>query len=159
VDLLAETVRGSGATCVRILQADAARPLPFRAEFDRVLLDAPCSGLGTIRRDPDIKWRRAEQDFKELTAAQVLMLEHTSRVLRPGGRLIYSTCSSEPEENEAVIARFLADRPWFTSVVPDNLPPAGAAMLTEGGDLRTLPFRDGLEAFFAAVLVKTADSQ
>lgn len=142
VDLLAETVRRSGALNVAIVQADAAAPLPFSRPFDRVLLDAPCSGLGTVRRDPDIKWRRHPDELPGLAAAQLGMLEHAAAVVRPGGHLIYSTCSSEPEENEDVVARFLSRH--------GDWGPDGAA-------LRTLPFRDGLEAFFAAMLVKTKD--
>ena len=142
IRLLARTVRRSGATGVRIVQADVTAPLPFGAVFDRVLLDAPCSGLGTIRRDPDIKWRRRAEDLEPLAQAQRQMLEHAAAVLAPGGSLIYATCSSEPEENDAVVDAFLAAHPEFR---PGKDP------------LRTLPHRDGLEAFFAAMLVKTKD--
>jgi len=142
VQLLAQTVARSGAPHVRIVQADATRPLPFGEVFDRVLLDAPCSGLGTVRRDPDIKWRRREEDLAGLAEAQLAMLGHAAAVLRPGGRLIYATCSSEPEENDGVVERFLA---------------AGAPFTRDGEPLRTLPFRDGLEAFFAAMLVRAKD--
>jgi len=150
VDLLARTIRQSGATVVRVVRADASRPLPFAPRFDLVLLDAPCSGLGTVRRDPDIKWRRTEDDFPALTDAQTRMLEETAVVIRPGGRLVYSTCSSEPEENEMVVSRFLARHPEF-----EASPARAAGRFVDGsGHFRTLPFRDGLEAFFAAVLVK-----
>ncbi len=108
VDLLARTVRLSGARSVKIVQADAAA-LPLTSSFDWVLLDVPCSGLGTIRRDPDVRWRRSEADLARLAGAQRQMLAETARVLRPGGRLVYSTCSSEPEENEGVVAAFLAE--------------------------------------------------
>ena len=142
VRLLARTVRRSGAARVRTVQADASSPLPFGPVFDRVLLDAPCSGLGTIRRDPDIKWRRREEDLPQLARIQLRMLDHAAAVLVPGGTLIYATCSSEPEENDEVIAAFLAAHPEFG---------AGA------DPLRTVPHRDGLEGFFAAMLVKTKD--
>jgi 16S rRNA (cytosine967-C5)-methyltransferase len=151
VDLLARTVRTSGATCVRVVQADAASPLPFLQLFDRVLLDAPCSGLGTIRRDPDLRWRRKESDLAALAAAQLRMLRECGRVMRRGGKLIYATCSSEPEENEHVVDAFLEDG-TFRQVVPRNLPPAVLPLVTDAGHLRTYPFRDGLEAFFAVVL-------
>jgi 16S rRNA (cytosine967-C5)-methyltransferase len=105
-----------------------------------VLLDAPCSGLGTVRRDPDIKWRRAEDELAGLAAGQLAMLERAATVVADGGHLVYSTCSSEPEENEMVVGEFLRRHPDFQ--------PAAEPF-------RTLPFRDQLEAFFAAMLVKT----
>jgi 16S rRNA (cytosine967-C5)-methyltransferase len=138
--LLARTVRASGARTVRLVHLDAARPLPFGAVFDAVLVDAPCSGLGTVRRDPDIKWRRSPDEFDTLAALQLDILRATAAVVRPGGRLVYSTCSSEPEENDEVVDAFLAEHPRFR---------------LEGAPLRTLPFRDGLEAFYAARLVDT----
>jgi 16S rRNA (cytosine967-C5)-methyltransferase len=142
--LLAETVRRSGSGIVRIVQADVTQPLPFAAAFDRVLLDAPCSGLGTLRRDPDIKWRRQASDLDAMAHVQVRMLEHAAAVVRAGGRLVYATCSSEPEENIGVVRSFLERQPgWTMARAP----------------LETLPFRDGLEAFFAAMLVRAKDLQ
>jgi len=142
VRLLARTIERSGVTNVRIVQADAAGRLPFGAVFDRILLDAPCSGLGTIRRDPDIKWRRRESDLASLARVQLQMLGHAAAALGPKGTLIYSTCSSEPEENDEVVSAFLESQSEFRL---DREP------------LRTLPHRDGLEGFFAAMLVKTKD--
>jgi 16S rRNA (cytosine967-C5)-methyltransferase len=159
VDLLARTVRASGATCVRIMRANAEHALPFRPVFTRALLDAPCSGLGTLRRDPDLKWRRQEEDLESLANTQLRMLSRAADVLAGGGRLVYATCSSEPEENEHVIHRFLDLRPGFQRTAPDGLPTDVAPLLDESGALRTLPFRDGLEAFFAAVLVKSSASR
>ena len=142
IDLLAETVRRSGATNVHVVQADAGSGLPFAGRFDRILLDAPCSGLGTLRRDPDIKWRRKEDDLPRLAQGQLAMLEHAAAVLAGGGHLVYSTCSSEPEENELVVEEFLRRHPDFRA---------------DGESFRTLPFRDRLEAFYGAMLVKTKD--
>ena len=142
VALLEQTVRRSGAGNIHVVQANAAAPLPFGPIFNRVLLDAPCSGLGTVRRDPDIKWRRSEADLAGLAQAQVGMLEHAAAVVAPGGCLIYATCSSESEENDAVVQALLDRHPEFRLADPP---------------FRTLPFRDGLEAFFAAMLVKTKD--
>jgi 16S rRNA (cytosine967-C5)-methyltransferase len=141
---------------VRIVQADAAAVLPFSRGFDCVLLDAPCSGLGTLRRDPDIRWRRTEASLAPLAAAQVAMLGRTAEVVEPGGRLIYATCSSEPEENEDVVSRFLAERHDFMAV-PARLPEALGRFIDPDGYFRTFPFRDQLEPFFAAMLVKTKD--
>ena len=142
VGLLRETVARAGATNVRIVQADARGSLPFARAFDRVLLDAPCSGLGTVRRDPDIKWRRREQDLPVLGQAQQAMLEEAASVVKTGGTIVYATCSSEPEENDEVVEEFLTTHPDFQQM---------------GERFRTWPFRDGLEAFFAAMLVKTKD--
>lgn len=156
VDLLSRTVGASGATCVRVVRADASGVLPFTDRFDCVLLDAPCSGLGTLRRDPDIRWRRAEEALDGLASTQLGMLGRAADVVRPGGRLIYATCSSEPEENESVVGRFLEDRRDFT-VVRQSIPPGLSRFITPDGHFRTFPFRDRLEAFFAAMLVKTKD--
>jgi 16S rRNA (cytosine967-C5)-methyltransferase len=156
VALLSRGVAASGARCVRLVQADGTQALPFRPVFDLVLLDAPCSGLGTLRRDPEIRWRRNEAELPALAGAQLTMLARAAAALRPGGRLVYSTCSSEPEENDDVIGRFLATDAAFERIAPP-LPEAMQAFLTADGLFRTLPFRDGLEAFFAAMLVKTKD--
>ncbi len=157
VELLARGVRSSGARCIRIAQADASRPLPFRTTFDLVLLDAPCSGLGTLRRDPDIRWRRVEAELPVLAAAQCRILEHAAGMVAQGGHLVYSTCSSEPEENEEVVDRFLKGHPEFRPADRSELPSAVHAFLVESGLMRTFPFRDRLEAFFAAMLVRTKD--
>jgi 16S rRNA (cytosine967-C5)-methyltransferase len=127
--------------------------------FDAVLLDAPCSGLGVIRRDPDIKWRRQEADLAALAAAQRRLLEQAALVLRPGGRLIYSTCSSEPEENDEVLEGFLQDHPEFEPGPAPLLPESVRPLLDDRGRLRTLPHRDGLEGFFAAALLKAGASR
>jgi 16S rRNA (cytosine967-C5)-methyltransferase len=156
VDLLRRTIAGAGAICAQVVQANVAAALPFRTEFDCVLLDAPCSGLGTLRRDPDIRWRRTEESLGPLAATQVEMLNRTAAVVRPGGRLVYATCSSEPDENENVVERFLSDRPEFARA-PELIRPELEQFRTPDGDFRTYPFRDQLEAFFAAMLVKTKD--
>ena len=155
VRLLAEAVRAAGTASVRVVAADAAEPLPFSAVFDCVLVDVPCSGLGILRRDPDIKWRRVEGELAGLAELQSRILAGAAAVVRPGGRLVYSTCSSEPEENEHVIARFLAARADFTAGVI-QLGPA-SDVIDAAGYLRTLPFNHGLEAFFAASVVKAAN--
>jgi 16S rRNA (cytosine967-C5)-methyltransferase len=154
IDLLARTVAESGAPNIAIVQANARANPAFRDVFDAVLLDAPCSGLGTIRRDPDVRWRRQETDLPALAAAQREMLERLATVVRPGGRIIYSTCSSEPEENEAIVDGFLAANPRFSRVTPASFraSPPLAGLLDPQGALKTLPFRDGLEAFYAAAL-------
>jgi 16S rRNA (cytosine967-C5)-methyltransferase len=155
VELLARTVRTAGAQCVRVVQADASGGLPFAAAFDAVLLDAPCSGLGTLRRDPDVRWRRQPEDLPVLAATQLSMLRQAADVLKPGGRLLYATCSSEPEENEEVVSRFLDERRDFSLAPGDALPAPVQPFITPEGHFRTEPFSHQLEAFFAAMLVKT----
>jgi 16S rRNA (cytosine967-C5)-methyltransferase len=149
VQLLRRTVQAGGATNVRIVQADLLAPLPFRVEFDTVLVDVPCSGLGTLRRDPDIRWRRREEDLGELAASELRMLRQAAASVAPGGRLIYATCSSEPEENQAVADAFLATAPGFIPAA--RLPGVPGGILDDRGRLRTLPHVHGLEAFFGAV--------
>jgi 16S rRNA (cytosine967-C5)-methyltransferase len=151
VALLRRTVTASGASAVRIIQADAATPLPFTAQFDLVLVDAPCSGLGTLRRDPDIRWRRREEDLPALAAAQRQILRHAADAVAPGGRLIYATCSSEPEENEEVAAAFAASARDFVPVRASTIAGVPAAVVDPRGHLRTAPHLHGLEAFFGAV--------
>ena len=155
LDLLARTVAESGARRVHVVQANARAAPAFGPVFDAVLVDAPCSGLGTLRRDPDIRWRRTEADLPLLADAQREMLAQLASVVRPGGRLVYSTCSSEPEENDAVVAGFLADHPNFRRGTPDLFAnrPDLAGLLDGSGALETLPFRDALEAFYAAYLL------
>jgi 16S rRNA (cytosine967-C5)-methyltransferase len=159
VRLLRDTVAASGSTHVRVIQADLEAGLPFGPIFDLVFVDAPCSGLGTIRRDPEIRWRRTEADLPRLASAQLTMLRHASETVRPGGRLVYATCSSEPEENEAIIESFLSTpsaqskQPQFVRVdLRRDRPDAIAPVLDEAGFLRTMPDMHGLEAFFGAVL-------
>jgi 16S rRNA (cytosine967-C5)-methyltransferase len=152
IDLLRRTVSATGATQVAIVQADLAEPLPFAARFNCVIVDAPCSGLGTLRRDPDIKWRRREADLSVLAAAQIQMLRNAAAVVAPGGRLIYATCSSEPEENQHVAAAFLGGTSDFRALNAGRAHPLMPASVVDGdGHLRTTPDRHGLEAFFGAV--------
>jgi 16S rRNA (cytosine967-C5)-methyltransferase len=152
VELLRRTVEVLRAPNVSIVQADLLAALPFGDPFDCVLVDAPCSGLGTLRRDPDIKWRRRESDLPVLAAGQRQMLAHAAATVRPGGRVIYATCSSEPEENELVARDFLTASRDFIQVdartVHAQLPPA---LVDESGYFRSAPDRHQLEMFFGAV--------
>ncbi len=158
IELLRRTIASSGARRVHLVLCDVARPLPFAAPcFDLVLLDAPCSGLGTIRRDPEIRWRRREIDLARLAAAQARMIANAAAVVRPGGRLVYATCSSEPEENDAVVSAFLQSHAGFAlaDARPQPVEPGLARVLDDRGQLRTSPPAHGLEAFFAAVLKRS----
>jgi 16S rRNA (cytosine967-C5)-methyltransferase len=153
--LLRSTVIASGARCVRIVQIAGGGSLPFQPVFDRILIDAPCSGLGTIRRDPDIRWRRRAEDLPELAGRQIELLQRAASLLKPGGRLVYATCSSEPEENEQVVDAFLSNAPDLTLVDLRTLAPGALTpFLDSRGMFRTSPFAHGLEAFFAAAIVR-----
>ena len=156
VELLRDTIKSSGARHIHVIQADLEGGLPFGPVFDVVFVDAPCSGLGTVRRDPDIRWRRSEDDLAVLARMQLVMLQNAAAAVRPGGRLIYATCSSEPDENDAVVAAFLQQRPGFSPVdLRRERPDYFAAIepvVDADGFLRTTPDQHGLEAFFGAVL-------
>jgi 16S rRNA (cytosine967-C5)-methyltransferase len=157
VALLRTTLRQAGVAA-HLVTLDMLAPVPFdpsRARFDRFLLDVPCTGLGTLRRDPDIRWRRTEQDVRESAARQRAMLHHAAEAVRPGGLLIYATCSSEPEENDEVIEAFLDEHPEFAleDARLDPVPPDGCRRALDArGCLRTSPSMHQLEAFFAARL-------
>ena len=152
VELLRRTVAASGATNVRVVQANLLQPLPFTAPFDLVFVDAPCSGLGTLRRDPDIRWRRREADLPAFAAAELTMLQHAADAVAPGGRLIYATCSSEPDENEGVADAFLATTPGFTPIdARAASPQLPESVVDARGHLNTQPHLHGLDAFFGAV--------
>jgi 16S rRNA (cytosine967-C5)-methyltransferase len=98
------------AAGARLVRLDAAQPLPFPPVFDRILVDAPCSGTGTLARNPEIRWRLKEADFARYAARQRRILRHALGCLKPGGRLVYSTCSLEREENEDVVRAVAPDR-------------------------------------------------
>jgi 16S rRNA (cytosine967-C5)-methyltransferase len=153
--LLDSAVRESRAPNIRLVQVGSRDEVPFAPLFDRVIVDAPCSGLGTLRRDPDIRWRRAEADLAVLASNQQTLLARAARAVAPGGRLVYATCSSEPEENEAVVDAFLERHPGFRLLDAREIDDARLGVVTDSrGMLRTLPFAHGLEAFFAAALVR-----
>jgi 16S rRNA (cytosine967-C5)-methyltransferase len=145
-----------GATAAQPLLADASRPLPLKpGEFDAVLVDAPCSALGILRRHPEIKTRLTEADLATFPPRQLAILEQAAPCLRPGGRLLYVTCTTEPEENEEVIENFLQCHPEFSLINdPSCLPPPARPFLQPPGFFRTSPAAHNLDGFFAAVLAK-----
>ncbi len=127
-------------------------------KIDRVLVDAPCSGLGTLRRNPDLKWRQTPESVAELARKQADILAGAARLLKPGGRLVYATCSILPEENEAVVDAFLAAHPEFTRIsAADILAGQGIAIdcPTANGDMRLTPQQHGTDGFYAAVLERS----
>ena len=124
---------------------------------DRVLVDAPCSGLGTLRRNPDLKWRQTPASVAELTAKQAGILAATAKLLKPGGRLVYATCSLLPEENERIVDAFLAAHPQFARrPAAEILAAQGIRIEMPGEDLHLLPHLHGTDGFYAAVLERSA---
>ena len=136
---------------------DAQQSLPFRPPFDRVLVDAPCSGTGTLARNPEIKWRLKPEDLPRLSEIQGGILDRACEMLGASGRLIYATCSLEPEENEWVIARVLAGRPGFRALTAAELRhefPEMGQLFDPDGYFRTSPGAHHMDGFFAAVIVR-----
>jgi 16S rRNA (cytosine967-C5)-methyltransferase len=148
--VVGEACERTGARGVSLVALNAEGALPFADEaFDRVLVDAPCTGTGTLRHNPEIRWRLAPDSFRELRVVQARILSEAARVLRPGGRLVYSTCSVEREENEEVVEAFLASSPDFNQV---EATPAPARLLLPTGAARTWPHRDDVDGFYVAAL-------
>jgi 16S rRNA (cytosine967-C5)-methyltransferase len=142
--------RLAGAFDLLIADATAA---PFRVRFDAVLADVPCSGLGTLRRNPEIKWRIAETDLERLSSLQGAIVRSVAQTVAPGGRLLYSTCSTEPEENEHVVEAFLRGEAGFRRLRPAT--PAGIEAWTDpAGSVRTFPSGHFWDGFFAALMVR-----
>ncbi|HXJ95967.1 MAG TPA: 16S rRNA (cytosine(967)-C(5))-methyltransferase RsmB [Terriglobia bacterium] len=141
------------------VQLDASLPLPFSTSFDRILLDAPCSGTGTLARNPEIKWRLKPEDIVRLSELQTRMLRGALPLVAPGGRLIYATCSLEREENDEVVERVLAEASGFRRLARAELVrewPAFAPLFDQDGYFRTRPGLHGTDGFFAAVLSRTS---
>lgn len=132
---------------------DALLPDAENAEaFDRVLLDAPCTGLGIVRRKPDIKWARETRDITAITELQKKLLENAAMLVKPGGVLVYSTCTVLPEENEHMVREFIAGHPGFYGDDIAPFLPDGLAQYANGCMVQLFPNRDGIDGFFVARL-------
>ena len=151
------TARRWGLTLAHPLRADAAFALPVKSGvLDAVVLDVPCSSLGILRRHPEIKGRLREADLATFPPRQRAMLEQAAGVLKPGGQLLYITCTTEPEENEGQIDAFLSRHPEFhLATDPGRLPAAARDLVQPPGFFRTSPDVHDLDAFFAALLAKS----
>ena len=149
--------RRFGLSIIEPLAADSTEPLPLdpAISFDAILCDAPCSGLGVIGRSPDIKYRRTELDLLENAERQKRLLANLAGYLKPGGRMVYSVCSFEPEETVNVVAGFLKERADFVMESAGGyVPEECRALVDEPGFFRTYPHRHGVDGFFAARLKK-----
>ncbi len=157
--LLAPRAARAGVTSIHsaALSGDTdARLKRLAGKMDRVLVDAPCSGFGTLRRNPDLKWRHGEAAVAELAAKQRRILESASRLVKKGGRLVYATCSFLREENEQIVDDFLRREPAFTERSCADILGAQRIALEAGTRLRLWPHVHGTDAFFAAALERTA---
>ena len=146
-----------GLSEVRALAADATLALPGEGPFDVALIDAPCSGLGTLRRHPEVKLRRTPEDVDRLAVLQSRLLAQVSLSVKPGGLLVYAVCTLTPEECDEQVDRFLSSHPDFHLERPPQgwaLPAADADCLDAQGRLRTFPHRTGTDGFFAVRLRK-----
>jgi len=153
-DLKSSRVRslkaGLSGSGVEVRRHDASKPQEER--FDAVLIDAPCSGLGTLRRHPEIKWRRRPHEIQDAALRQRQILEASCVSVKPGGRLIYSVCTETPEEGSGLIKGFLERHPEFGLEAPEPREGIDWSTLLEGGCLRTRPERHDADGFFAARL-------
>jgi 16S rRNA (cytosine967-C5)-methyltransferase len=160
VRAMAERFERAGVRNIESIALDGSEPLSFGRRFDRILVDAPCSGTGTLARHPEIRWRLRAEDLADLHARQVGLLRNALPALAPGGRLVYSTCSLEPEENEFVVSEALTSAPDEFPVVT----PRGALqrvlqediavdhLVGAEGFFRTFPPEQGTDGFFSAVI-------
>lgn len=165
--LVLQAANRLGLGIIETAALDARHLLDHRAELgipdagvDRVLVDAPCSGLGVLRRRPDLRWRKSEEEIRKLPVLQIAVLEAASMLVRPGGVVVYSTCTTEPEENDGVVASFLARHPEFVLVSPPESITESAARYLDGKLLRIMPGQAGgpgaPDGFFAARMIRTA---
>jgi 16S rRNA (cytosine967-C5)-methyltransferase len=156
---LAARAARAGVTNVRSIALSGdndARVKRLSGKLDRVLVDAPCSGFGTLRRNPDLKWRHDGETIKQLMAKQTTILATASRLVKPGGRLIYATCSVLKDENEAIADGFAAAHTEFTALSCDELLAAQRIALQTGAQLRLWPHLHGTDGFFAAAFERSA---
>jgi len=142
---------------IRIIRPVLGDATTYReGTYDRILIDAPCSGLGVLRRHPDGRWAKTEESISERASLQKKILENCAKLVRPGGVLVYATCTTEPEENEAVVNAFVAtSRGEFRVDDPrPYLPDTAAALVGSDGFFRTFPDAPLMDGFFGARIIK-----
>jgi len=149
--------RSLGIGIVRTVKGDASQPLSnLRSlKFDRILADVPCSGFGTLRRNPDLKWRRTEGDIRRLSGLQSSILKNLAAYVKEGGVLVYSTCTVFHEENEDVVEKFLTEHPEYKLDRVDDILPKRCRCFIKNGYFKTFPPRDDMDGFFVARMVRT----
>jgi 16S rRNA (cytosine967-C5)-methyltransferase len=159
--IIRQQLRRTASQNVELLALDATQPFPFSSRLDRVLIDAPCSGTGTLARNPEIRWRLKLEGLDEAHRSQAAMLRKALGAATESGRIVYSTCSLEPEENEDVIREMIGGMPeWRVisgeqALAPHLRESAMAKKFFPGdGFFRAFPPEHGTDGFFAAVLVR-----
>ena len=156
LDLIEEMCQRLGIDIVKTIKGDAAQSLPIAQglKFSRILADVPCSGFGTLRKNPDLKWRRGEGDIKRLSELQLSILKNLALYVKEGGVLIYSTCTVFHEENEDVVEKFLEGNPEFQLDQMDHVLPEKLHSFIQNGYFKTFPPRDEMDGFFVARIIK-----
>jgi 16S rRNA (cytosine967-C5)-methyltransferase len=154
--LVQENAQRLGLQCLRSVVGKAER-MQFKQAFDRILVDAPCSGLGVLRRHPDAKWRKGPELIGRMAHQQASLLDHLSVFVKPKGLLLYVTCSTEAEENQQLVQEFLERHPDYEpEAVTDVLPDAARIFARDGGWFESWPGAEGLDGFFGARLRRSA---
>lgn len=158
IEKIRENSARLGLTSIRALRGDASRDLPesFRSYFDRVLIDAPCSGLGTLRSNPEIKWHRNQSDVERLSGLQAKIVDRAASCLKPGGIMVYSTCTLTREENEQVVESFLETHRQFELQDAAGYLPEQAKPMVQRSYFMALPHCHNTDGFFAARMRKVA---
>ena len=153
---IAENCARLGLHSIKPSVVDFQKPVPksMNIPYDRILVDAPCSGLGTLRSHPEIKWQRRDKDIQRLGRLQKELVARAARLLKPGGILVYSTCTLTREENEAVVEHFLANHREFVLDDAGEYLPRQAKALVRGRYFLALPQRHNTDGFFAARMRK-----
>lgn len=160
LEKIEQNMRRLGLTSIRPVQGDVSKELPgaLALPYDRILADLPCSGLGTLRSHPEAKWHREEKDLERLSALQKKILDRLAVYLKPGGILVYSTCTLTQEENDGVVGDFLLRHSEFVLEAAGAFLPESARHMVRGNYFFALPHRDGTDGFFAARMRKKADA-
>jgi len=154
LNLIRQSCERLGINSVETLTADSSTL--EMAPVDKVLVDAPCSGLGVLRKKPDLRWKREPEDIAHLALLQENLMENAARLVKPGGILVYSTCTTEPEENESLVKAFLGRHPAFQL---DNASQfVNKSVVTDDGFVQTFPHRDHIDGSFAARLRKSLET-
>lgn len=157
LDLIKEICQRLGIKIVKTIRGDATQPLPFPrgVKFDRILADVPCSGFGTLRRNPDLKWKKGEREIRRLSGLQLAILSNLASYVKERGVLLYSTCTIFREENEEVVEKFLEKNSEYHLEAIDKTLPHKFSPFIQNRYFKSFPPKDGMDGFFVARLIKS----